>query len=146
MAAITTTPAFSEKKTASIDSIIDEKLPLDENESGELHPDGLVDLKAAALSDDVGDVYDNVRAIDLGADGRERPIGTQSACYNVYSAHHATETDADYAIRLISLEDDPTLPIFTLRMWFLSLGLSCFGAVLGQIFVGFLHDYISCNY
>lgn len=41
----------------------------------------------------------------------------------------------DYAVRLISLEDDATLPIFTLRMWFLSLGLSCFGAVLGQIFV-----------
>ncbi|KAF9494717.1 OPT oligopeptide transporter [Pleurotus eryngii] len=37
----------------------------------------------------------------------------------------------DVATRLISLEDDPA-PVFTLRMWF--LGLSCFGAVLGQIF------------
>ena len=45
------------------------------------------------------------------------------------------ETDMDYAVRLISLEDDSTLPIFTFRMWFLSLGLSCFGAVLSQIFV-----------
>lgn len=44
-------------------------------------------------------------------------------------------TDMDVATRLISLEDDPTLPVFTLRMWFLGLGLSCFGAVLGQIFV-----------
>lgn len=42
----------------------------------------------------------------------------------------------DYATRLMSLEDDPTLRIFTFRMCFLSLGLSCFGAVLGQIFVG----------
>ena len=41
----------------------------------------------------------------------------------------------DYAIRLISLEDDPDLPIFTLRMLFLAVGLACFGAVLGQIFV-----------
>lgn len=41
----------------------------------------------------------------------------------------------DVATRLISLEDDPTLPVFTFRMWFLGLGLSCFGAVLGQIFV-----------
>lgn len=41
----------------------------------------------------------------------------------------------DVATRLISLEDDPALPVFTLRMWFLGLGLSCFGAVLGQIFV-----------
>lgn len=48
---------------------------------------------------------------------------------------YSSETDADYALRLISLEDDPTLPIWTFRMWFLSLGLSCFGAVLGQIFV-----------
>lgn len=65
-----------------------------------------------------GDVYDDVRAIDLGENGKERPI----------------ETDVDVATRLISLEDDPTLPAFTFRMWFLGLGLSCFGAVLGQIF------------
>lgn len=45
------------------------------------------------------------------------------------------ETDIDVATRLISLEDDPTLPIMTFRTWFLGLGLSCFGAVLGQIFV-----------
>jgi hypothetical protein len=45
------------------------------------------------------------------------------------------ETDADYATRLISLDDDPTLPVYTFRMWFLALGLSCFSAVLGQIFV-----------
>lgn len=65
-----------------------------------------------------GDVYHDVRAIDLGENGKERPI----------------ETDVDVATRLISLEDDPTLPAFTFRMWFLGLGLSCFGAVLGQIF------------
>lgn len=45
------------------------------------------------------------------------------------------DTDVDYATRLISLSDDPNLPIWTFRMWFLSIGLSCFGAVLGQIFV-----------
>jgi hypothetical protein len=44
-------------------------------------------------------------------------------------------TDRDVATRLISLEDDPTMPAFTFRMFFLGLGLSCFGAVLGQIFV-----------
>ena len=51
-------------------------------------------------------------------------------CINI-----APETDMDYAIRLISLEDDPDLPIFTFRMLFLAVGLACFGAVLGQIFV-----------
>jgi len=65
-----------------------------------------------------GDVYDDSRTIDLGADGKERPI----------------ETDTDVATRLISLEDDPTLPAFTFRLSFLGHGLSCFGAVLGQIF------------
>ncbi|THU85518.1 OPT oligopeptide transporter [Dendrothele bispora CBS 962.96] len=67
---------------------------------------------------DVGDVYEDVRAIDLGADGKERPI----------------ETAADWSLRLISLEDDPTQPCWTFRLWFLSIGLSCFGAVLSQIF------------
>ncbi|ESK86285.1 oligopeptide transporter [Moniliophthora roreri MCA 2997] len=65
-----------------------------------------------------GEVYDDVRVIDLGEDGKERPIST----------------DVDVATRLISLEDDPTLPCFTFRMWLLGIGLSCFGAVLGQIF------------
>ncbi|KAG6857484.1 hypothetical protein H0H87_002109 [Tephrocybe sp. NHM501043] len=72
-----------------------------------------------------GDVYDDVRIIDMGEDGKERPI----------------ETDIDVVTRLISLEDDPTLPAFTFRMWFLGLGLACFGSVLGQIFVGLSNMY-----
>ncbi|KAI0089664.1 OPT oligopeptide transporter [Irpex rosettiformis] len=103
-----------EKKEGSIDSIIDEK----SLEAAPIHDAPLVDLKTAALNDHVGEVFDDVRAIDLGQDGRERPI----------------ETDMDYAVRLISLEDDPDLPIFTFRMVFLAVGLACFGAVLGQIF------------
>ncbi|KAI0797406.1 OPT oligopeptide transporter [Irpex lacteus] len=103
-----------EKKAGSIDSVIDEK----SLEAPPLHDVPLVDLKTAALTEHVGEVFDDVRAIDLGQDGKERPI----------------ETDMDYAVRLISLEDDPDLPIFTLRMLFLAVGLSCFGAVLGQIF------------
>ncbi|KAF8663701.1 hypothetical protein AX16_000876 [Volvariella volvacea WC 439] len=65
-----------------------------------------------------GEVFDDVREIDMGDDGKERPI----------------VTDMDVATRLISLDDDPTLPAFTFRMWFLGLGLACFGSVLGQIF------------
>ncbi|KAJ7692434.1 peptide transporter MTD1 [Mycena rosella] len=64
------------------------------------------------------EVYDDLREIDLDDEGKERPI----------------VTDIDVATRLISLEDDPTLPAFTFRMWFLGIGLSCFGAVLAQIF------------
>ncbi|KAG7087147.1 hypothetical protein E1B28_013127 [Marasmius oreades] len=65
-----------------------------------------------------GEVFADARIIDLDDNGKERPI----------------TTDVDVATRLISLEDDPTLPCFTFRMWILGIGLSCFGAVLGQIF------------
>ncbi|KAL0571466.1 hypothetical protein V5O48_010502 [Marasmius crinis-equi] len=72
------------------------------------------------IDTEVEEVYtEGPRLIDLGDDGKERPI----------------ESDSDYSLRLISLEDDTTLPIFTFRTWFLGLGLSCFGAVLGQIFI-----------
>lgn len=77
------------------------------------------DVKLYEPDCDIGDVFESgPRPIDLGEDGKERPI----------------QTDADYATRLLSLDDDPTLPIWTFRMCFLSFGLSCFGAVLGQIF------------
>lgn len=66
----------------------------------------------------VGDVYEDVRAIDLGENGKERPI----------------ETDVDWSLRLISLEDDPSQPVWTFRLWFLAVGFSCFGAVLSEIF------------
>ncbi|KAJ7186170.1 OPT oligopeptide transporter [Mycena filopes] len=99
--------AKSLKRTSS--SLADEK-------GGGLSEKGAVDLTNA---DEVGEVFtDGPRLIDLGEDGHERPI----------------ITDADYATRLISLDDDPTLRVFTFRMWFLGLGLSCFSAVLGQIF------------
>ncbi|KAL5526996.1 hypothetical protein ACEPAF_8725 [Sanghuangporus sanghuang] len=50
------------------------------------------------------------------------------------SKEKVIETDIDVATRLISLEDDTTQPVLTFRMWVLGIGLSCFGAVLGQIF------------
>jgi OPT family small oligopeptide transporter len=74
---------------------------------------------AIGIDTEVEEVYtEGPRLIDLGENGKERPI----------------DSDADYALRLVSLEDDPTLPIYTFRTWFLGLGLACFGAVLGQIF------------
>ncbi|GAA6030931.1 hypothetical protein JCM8097_008943 [Rhodosporidiobolus ruineniae] len=77
------------------------------------------DVKAAAADADpnVGfmDKVDNANILE---NGKERPI----------------ETAEDIATRCISLEDDPTLPIHTFRMYFLGLGLTCFAAVLGQIF------------
>ncbi|TNY19127.1 peptide transporter MTD1 [Rhodotorula diobovata] len=61
---------------------------------------------------------DELDAEDVLANGKERPI----------------ETAADLGTRCLSLDDDPTMPIHTLRMYILGLGLTCFSAVLGQIF------------
>jgi hypothetical protein len=44
------------------------------------------------------------------------------------------ETAADFSVALCSLEDDPSMPIHTFRMWFIGLGLAVFGAVLGMLF------------
>ncbi|TBU24331.1 OPT oligopeptide transporter [Dichomitus squalens] len=42
--------------------------------------------------------------------------------------------DEDVAVEVISTEDDPTLPIFTLRTVFLGIGLSAFTSVLATIY------------
>ncbi|KAJ6503361.1 OPT oligopeptide transporter [Mycena vitilis] len=86
----------------------------------------LVDEKASDTKEavflsndsDIGEVCEDIRVIDMDANGAEKPIVTAS----------------DWSTRLISLHDDPTLPVWTFRLWFLSLGLSAFGAVLGEIF------------
>ncbi|KAJ3727433.1 OPT oligopeptide transporter [Lentinula raphanica] len=104
--------SFKDEKTFTRDTVdlpekpyagTDEKVHLSDNDSSDSF---------------VGDVYEDVRIIDLGEDGKERPIVTAN----------------DWSLRLISLEDDPTLPVWTFRLWFLSIGLSCFGAVLSEIF------------
>lgn len=112
------------ERKGSDSSVIDEKASgiVDvDNEKGKL--DYVPGLPADVAVAEVGDVAEDVRAIDLGADGKERPI----------------EEAGDYALRLVSLEDDPTLPVHTFRTWFLGLGLACFAAVLGELFVRAAH-------
>ncbi|CEQ40884.1 SPOSA6832_02564 [Sporobolomyces salmonicolor] len=62
--------------------------------------------------------YLHVAQKDILANGKERPI----------------ETAEDIATRCMSLDDDPEMAVHTFRMYFLGLGLTCFSAVLGQIF------------
>ncbi|GAA5917230.1 hypothetical protein JCM5296_002400 [Sporobolomyces johnsonii] len=62
--------------------------------------------------------YLEVAQKNILANGKERPI----------------ETAEDIATRCMSLEDDPEMVVHTFRMYFLGLGLTCFSAVLGQIF------------
>lgn len=65
-----------EKKSGSADSVVVQPLTPESKELESLQYDTpLVDLKTAALTDQVGDVFDDVRAVDLGANGKERPIG-----------------------------------------------------------------------
>jgi OPT family small oligopeptide transporter len=103
-----------EKVSSRKSSSLDEKASLRDLDVKDYKDDGVRDNVEVV----VGDVFEEARAIDLDDNGKEKPI-----------------TDPiDYAMRLLSLEDDPELPIMTFRMWFLGLGLSCFGAVLGQLF------------
>jgi OPT family small oligopeptide transporter len=123
MATIETTPATALHAEKEPSTPSDEKNSADFDEKHADDQPKVIDPTTVNVNEinisEIGDVFaDGPRAIDLGEDGKERPI----------------ETDADYALRLLSLEDDPELPIFTFRFLFLSLGLACFGAVLGQIF------------
>ncbi|KAL1712381.1 OPT oligopeptide transporter protein-domain-containing protein [Schizophyllum commune] len=79
---------------------------------------GHVQPPVEVATDDVGEVFDDVRVIDLDENGKERPI----------------ESARDYATRLLSLEDDPSLPIFTIRTVVLGIGFAAFASVLGQLF------------
>jgi hypothetical protein len=71
MATVDQEPKLSQR--ASSNSFIDEKT------TGEDHLPGYGDERekelALAREGPVGDVFDDVREIDLGADGKERPIG-----------------------------------------------------------------------
>lgn len=123
-------------------SSLDEKLSLKKDnekhhDNAHFHDKKHMNEEVVAMDYQVGDVFEEHRAIDLDENGKERPIGqsTQSPQRVINGLTIPIESDADYALRLLSLDDDPSLRINTFRMWFLGLGLSCFGAVLGQIFV-----------
>lgn len=77
MSTIQDAPALRKKDTSA--SSIDEKASFhDHDEKGGLSEKPIIDpdeLKHVVLERDVGDVFEGPRAIDLDADGKERPIG-----------------------------------------------------------------------
>ncbi|SCV67642.1 BQ2448_5253 [Microbotryum intermedium] len=83
--------------------------------------DGSIEAEPAALRHvQINAAFVDVEDLDpefLDRDGKERII----------------ETAHDLSTRLVSLEDDATLPVHTIRMWTIGLGLTCFGAILGEI-------------
>lgn len=62
---------------------IDEKSSMKEDVKEEIPFETALPLSEKLVLDgmDVGDVYEKVRAIDLGSDGKERPIGVSSRCF-----------------------------------------------------------------
>lgn len=117
-------PTVTKSPTAVSEKSVDEKASSSDNEKRDLEDKvDFTDVRhlnetVLAVDGHIGDVFEDKRAIDLDANGKERPITTSE----------------DYALRLLSIEDDETLPIFTLRSIFLAFALSSFGAVLGQLF------------
>ncbi|KAF8521458.1 OPT oligopeptide transporter protein-domain-containing protein [Hysterangium stoloniferum] len=65
--------------------------------------------------------------------GLER-FNPEDRLYDDKGNEKVMETAKDFATALVSLEDGPTLPIHTFRMWFLGIGLAVFGSVLGMLF------------
>ncbi|GAA5835822.1 hypothetical protein JCM3766R1_005858 [Sporobolomyces carnicolor] len=109
-----TVPALEHDKPPSFDSDDIQKTHLDDEKEAAV---GLEPQEVAADGTHKAD-YLHVAAKDIMANGKERPI----------------ETAEDISTRCMSLEDDPEMIIHTFRMYFLGIGLTCFAAVLGQIF------------
>jgi hypothetical protein len=61
-------------------------------------------------------------------------VEDQAPPYDDNGKERVLSTAADFAVALCSLDDDPSMPIHTFRMWFIGLGLAVFGAVLGMLF------------
>ncbi|GAA6017890.1 hypothetical protein JCM10207_003489 [Rhodosporidiobolus poonsookiae] len=95
------------------------------NDDADLAVEGKEKLDAERTEQDEGAAEDpalldvaDLREEDRLANGKERPI----------------ENAEDMGLRLLSTADDPTMPVHTLRMYVLGLSMTCFAAVLGQIF------------
>ncbi|KAH9830857.1 OPT oligopeptide transporter [Rhodofomes roseus] len=73
------------------------------------------DIEKSSGQDDVGA---NIEEVPYDDGGKEKVL----------------ETAEDFAKILISLDDNPDLPIHTFRMWFTGIGLAIFASVLGMLF------------
>lgn len=62
-------------------------------------------------------------------------LDAEDKLYTETGKEKVLETAEDFSTALVSLDDDPTLPVHTFRMWFAGLGLAVFGAILGMLFV-----------
>lgn len=70
------------------------------------------------------------------------PITDEKSSYNNVDVESTEENDSEFAVlenerdiatHVISIEDDPTLNPWTFRAFFIGIGLSAFGGVLGML-------------
>lgn len=92
--------------------------------------------QSSASSVDEKDAYDKLDKLEATL-SPEVTYTAEDKLYDSNGKEKVLETAEDFATALVSLEDDPTLPVHTFRMWFSGVGLSVFGAVLGMLFVSF---------
>jgi hypothetical protein len=91
--------ATSEHKASSVDEKAPPSYDTEEKQTG---------LSATGDAYDADLAHDESGAVLYDESGREKVL----------------ETAQDFSIALCSLEDDPTMPIFTFRMWFAGIGQS----------------------
>lgn len=100
------------------------------------HAQGLeqVDNEGNVVSATTGDkaaITDEKKSPDLVDEKGNSDLETGS----VASSKEEVIRDARGLVtKIISLDDDPTLPVMTFRFWFLGIGLAIFGSVLAQIY------------
>ncbi|GJJ13070.1 hypothetical protein Clacol_007319 [Clathrus columnatus] len=111
----------------------DEALLSDETSNANVITHRIVDDKhsghrsSSSIDEKVLDKLEATLSPDVTLDAEDR-------LYDHNGKEKVLETPEDFATALVSLEDDPTLPVHTFRMWFSGLGLAVFGAVLGMLF------------
>ncbi|KIJ55709.1 hypothetical protein M422DRAFT_220506 [Sphaerobolus stellatus SS14] len=86
------------------------------------------DEKYASSSDEKHDPNKLEASIDPAT------LDYEDKLYDEHGKEKVLETAEDFATALVSLDDDPTLPIHTFRTWFIGIGLAVFGAVLAMLF------------
>lgn len=112
----------------------EENIVHDRDEAVELAaelPPTYVNRTSVSFSSDEKDLDRKLEAIlspDVALDAEDH-------LYTESGKEKVLETAQDFSTALVSLDDDPDLPVHTLRMWVAGLGLAAFGAVLGMLFV-----------
>jgi len=113
---------------------LDEPLPLEARDAAEMIGQ-LPHVPNEESAYSTNEKYDKENSTSVSENGKlEYELDGTEVEYDANGKEKVLETAEDFSKTLVSLDDDPTLPIHTFRMWFTGLGLAVFGAVLGMLF------------